>query len=371
MRTNFFHQDDWCFWELGSLCNAFGCCDQRFHSPASASSNLTCYSCWNFDTCIEDRVDPISAEFVGKPGCEYALWKQTFRSSFVKLYQGDWTRAAGHGFAQSRLDRIFSSLHPVTLSDMVVATEIVGLCRFDMDLSDHKPVRAVLQTKTHQSLFPRRIPAWIPKHACWTSGVAEQFSLLPDMSSRDEFVQLSCVKAALHRAAAAVPEIGRKRGAVTYEERLCWGLAALRFIRVGDASGLQSAAEAWPKLGEVFGSTATLPVKPSQLRALQDLVVEVALAEAQERLEATQSTRDFPEYEQSRRISRADRILHLWRGKRRSSTLSSVRIADGSEIKDEVDAAKTLTSHLKFVFWQNTSRKYHETEVHPFHPCSV
>ena len=64
------------------------------------------------------------------------------------------------------------------------------------------------------------------------------------MSSQDEFVQLSCVKSALHGAAAAVQNIGRKRGAVTYEERLCWGLAALRSMRIGNRIGLQLAAEA-------------------------------------------------------------------------------------------------------------------------------
>ena len=54
----------------------------------------------------------------------------------------------------------------MTLSDMAFATEIVGLCRVDIDLSDHKPVRALLRPKTHQSLFPEGyLPGYQNKHA--------------------------------------------------------------------------------------------------------------------------------------------------------------------------------------------------------------
>ena len=169
---------------------------------------------WNFDTCVEDRVDPISGEFVGKPSCEYDLWKNTFRCSFVALYQGDWTRAAGHGFAQSRLDRIFSSLHPVTLSDMVVATEIVGLSRFDKDLSDHKPVCALLRPKTHQSLFPEGyLPGYQNKHAgrqVLLNNLVSYVTCPVNTSLYNYLVsRLRCAGVAI-----AVREIGRKPGAV-------------------------------------------------------------------------------------------------------------------------------------------------------------
>ena len=281
---------------------------------------------------------------------ELELWPGIV-GHLTELFQPSCTRSAKSttpAATASRIDRIYSSLRPSMLNDLIVTVQVVGSLHLLDRLSDHALVEASLSsfsvaTSSPECIHPR-IPRWVSSHPFYP--VAVQMSMAAhreDISLLGPWEALSAVKQCLRMAVKEVRRVAELTGAKTAGERIHWSILALRAIRDGSVIKLRRACRAFPGIcvdGHLFGLEFHVNLIENQL------LVDVGL-DTKSQLEELDSIKDLPEYARQSRTSSIMKWASKWAPKHRRVGINGAIDDLGNVVHNPIDAIDVFVGHWK------------------------
>ena len=140
---------------------------------------------FNFELNANDRITLANGHFCGRVGQVARHWVALF-GAFSELFQPEYTRSAlvsTPAGTASRIDRIYTSLRPFILNDLLVTINTIGtLFNTTGRLSDHIPVAGSFKMFRPSSFFRNRIPNWVCSHPFYPNAI--------DIAAKTTFVDI-------------------------------------------------------------------------------------------------------------------------------------------------------------------------------------
>ena len=278
----------------------------------------------------------------------HAAWHSTF-PNLCELAQPDPTRRRvedGRVSVLSRLDRWFTTLPMVELSDVEVDCACLWSAALPQRGSDHVPVRACL--KPREVHDRGRMQRWITSHPTFIRLLQDdlanfRFSVDPDLA-RVEYKAVAWsayfdARYILSHAEASLPS-----------EKLHWALVSYRSLRDGRLYELESAVRRWSPLlrrwEELGPSTALLDVLSEMIRSLSLRQVDDDIKDIEQAREHAVATLDLERGEHYRReLIRSRARRDRWVRRHRRIMLASIRRPDGGVAGTSEESAQLLFDH--------------------------
>ena len=267
----------------------------------------------------------------------------------TELYQSSPTRRSvvdGRICTLSRLDRIYTNAPPPEIIDASPLTNTISEAASLQHLSDHVPVRSVLQGV--RSGFPDhpRIPSWVSKHPSFTQMVASTYD---DLGVSDDAVQAVVdFKAIFHIAAIKVKNISCERGANTVSEKLHWALTAMRSSRsVGDEKRIGRVVKAYPELRQYIDVMAMRVIDRA---ALGEHIAQLANTSIEEQRRELEEMGHLPEYKKAAKVDTLRKRSEAFTKTGRKVSIAAIRGVDNQPAKSIDESVELLRDHWGRVF---------------------
>lgn len=300
---------------------------------------------FNYDSATHDRVDCRTGQFCGAPGPEQQHFEICF-ADFAELDCHDFTHKNCREDATtsfSRIDRIYTSLHPTICYDLSFSAAVAHSVRApSFDLSDHAPLIFAMQPAPVP--VKTSIPSWVTKHPLWPEELGKTFSDYGPYPVDNHNFKMESIKTAMRAAAANVIAVAQHHRARNADEELWWLIRALRSIKMNKPDVLEKCAQVVSNLGDL------LDTAPGDLSRLLHRIAELSRKTASEKLQEVQANACLPEYTKKQKTARLARLIRTWASSHRSVQLHGVQDADGRLIDDPEEVVAEITAHWQPAF---------------------
>ena len=304
---------------------------------------------FNYDSDVHDRMDCEHGHYCGSPGPVQAKFDQLF-GDLAELDTQDFTHRNMRDdavVAFSRIDRVYTSLHPALCQEIAFAAGVVHPVKSPrFDLSDHVPIRFAM---TPTPLTGRNtMPPWITRHPLWQSELQASLNELGPLPEEDHNLKIKMTKVAMRMTVKKVIEISQHHRARNADEELWWLVRALRAIRLNMPEKLDQCCTVVGILSDL------LDTQPGDLSRLLARITELSRRSAAEKLQEIQANAELSEYARKQKVARIARLVRTWAPSRRNVQLQGVRKDDGSLAEDHDDVFEEVARHWQPVFAAKT-----------------
>lgn len=246
----------------------------------------------------------------------------------------------------SRIDRIYTSLHPLALEGMWKVVGVVGGILDERHPSDHRAVTARLRRLPPRRRRPR-LQEHTPSHSRFSDFLAEEIDYMRHVTDHAVFLEGAAVAA--YRAQTRIRRLPPQRAGITSRAMSETSIAAIRMARSGKTSTAFAMPADTPRLSEAcVGNTIDVP----RLLALHaELLHEVAAQDLRDIDRACE-----PKFHKNGRRQRVRRRLEPYRVVRKRLDLSGVYTEDGTLLETQGAVAAELLRQWQPVFERRPQR---------------
>jgi len=306
---------------------------------------------FNFVMIPSDRISKTTGESQLNRGdrSNTATWSEVLFSARLSEFAQP-MHTCESSFGWSRIDRVFSNIHPADLATMTSSCHLLSHPRF---MSDHSPVSFRVAARRRSKQFVS-VPAWTVTHPEYKAELEGEFRFLCESARHDSpdgrissMQKLSLLKKAAANAARHIRNLCADSIASCTSHRLACTMAFIKFVHDNDLEGAKAMQKKYVKLREVQVA-ANVKTSAAFIR-IKDLAVELMQIDVKERAEGMQKLeRSLPREQVQRKQTKIQSSLRrLTPGG--SAEIGAVLREDG-EIVTEVNAiADALNKH-----WQET-----------------
>jgi len=189
----------------------------------------------------------------------------------------------------SRIDRVYTNLHPGDLLDLSPTCSTIGSITTGKLLSDHVPVASTVSIVQPTINQCKKLPKWILSHPDFESTFNLLWEDCPDIDC--PFEKLEVYKSMLYDVCGVLQNFSIKYSASsTNAEHIFWTLRAIRAARVGDVVKIKRCCQAYTPLSSFFDDEFT-NIRSSDIHLKLSELVQCDIGDMDKKLIALQIRR--------------------------------------------------------------------------------
>ena len=304
---------------------------------------------FNFIENSTDRISKVTAEMPKTEDRRVSeKWKQHIsKHNFQEFEQYQYT--CEHSHEWSRIDRIYTDLHPAIL---LCAKSFCTVLTHSRQLSDHSPISFGLKPIGGQR--GHNIPTWVALDVGFEEEVNDEIKHITrrhvevSKCEPDSVQRLGILKTAIRNASKYIQRKATKSFALTTTHKLACTLSYIRAVEAGD---LVNACKLHKKYPRLQGDTAIITRTSEWYTNVKKHAVELMRSDISDRiqeLKGTSNTLPSEVYESRKRTITKQLKRLLPAGG--NSDISIIKDDNGHHFADSASIARILTQHWQSVW---------------------